>query len=252
MIVREFDLDDALGGVISAVELFQIPSPEGDYSSLVTFRDKAQHVLTQLPIAERPSDAMLSKWLYERLKKVRSFSIIIDRIKESVAGSNERTFDYLWSRLMRHIAEQQHDKNLSSTQEDLRKGPRKTTSGATAKPEPKAKSKVETPDASGAVAKGKGKGKGKGKTKSAPNTTKPPDSKNPGGTSTSQCSVAHWTSLAVKKYNLFAFETLCGRQTKGWAIHWDACQTEVALGHLGLSFSAVSTSLWKPNHKEVL
>jgi hypothetical protein len=66
------------------------------------------------------------------------------------------------------------------------------------------------------------------------------------------CSVAHWTSLAVKKYNLFAFETLCGRQTKGWAIHWDACQTEVALGHLGLSFSAVSTSLWKPNHKEVL
>ena len=186
MIVREFDLDDALGGVISAVELFQIPSPEGDYSSLVTFRDKAQHVLTQLPIAERPSDAMLSKWLYERLKKVRSFSIIIDRIKESVAGSNERTFDYLWSRLMRHIAEQQHDKNLSSTQEDLRKGPRKTTSGATAKPEPKAKSKVETPDASGAVAKGKGKGKGKGKTKSAPNTTKPPDSKNPGGTSTSQ------------------------------------------------------------------
>ena len=39
MIVREFDLDDALGGVISAVELFQIPSPEGDYSS---FRDKAK------------------------------------------------------------------------------------------------------------------------------------------------------------------------------------------------------------------
>ena len=35
MIVREFDLDGALGGVISAVELFQIPSPEGDYSSLV-------------------------------------------------------------------------------------------------------------------------------------------------------------------------------------------------------------------------
>ena len=145
---------------------------------------RLKNVLTQLPIAERPSDAMLSKWLYERLKKVRSFSVIIDRIKESVAGSNERTFDYLWSRLMRHIAEQQHDKNLSSTQEDLRKGPRKTTSGATAKPEPKAKSKVETLDASGAVAKGKGKGKGK--TKSAPNTTKPPDSKNPGGTSTSQ------------------------------------------------------------------
>ena len=76
MIIREFDLDGALGGVISAVELFQIPSPEGDYSSLVTFRDTVQHVLTQLPIGERPSDAMLSKWLFDRLKKVRSISIL--------------------------------------------------------------------------------------------------------------------------------------------------------------------------------
>ena len=37
MVVREFDLDNALGGVISGVELFQLPSPEGDVQSLVHF-----------------------------------------------------------------------------------------------------------------------------------------------------------------------------------------------------------------------
>ena len=51
-IVREFDLDSALGGVISAVELFQIPAPENDHASLVGFRDKVQHILTQLPLGE--------------------------------------------------------------------------------------------------------------------------------------------------------------------------------------------------------
>ena len=122
MIIREFDLDGALGGVISSIELFQIPSPEGDLSSLVTFRDRVQHVLTQLPLTERPSDSMLSKWLYERLKKVRSFTVTIERIKDSPQGAVERTFDFLWSRLMRHIAEQQHDKHLSSIQEGLRRG----------------------------------------------------------------------------------------------------------------------------------
>ena len=50
-------------GMISAVELFQIRPPEGDHASLVSFRDKIQHVLTQIPLQERPTDNMLSKWL---------------------------------------------------------------------------------------------------------------------------------------------------------------------------------------------
>ena len=134
---------------------------------------------------------MLSTWLYERLKKVRSFSSVSDRIKKSTVGSHERSFRYLWARLTRHIAEQQHDRNLSSIQEGLRKGPKKTTTGATAKPEPKAKTKAETPDAAGAVAKGKGKGKGskgKGKGKAKPEfgSNKTPDSKDAGGASSLQ------------------------------------------------------------------
>ena len=67
--------------------------------------------------------------------------MVIDRIKESPAGSAERTFNYLWSRLVRHIAEQQHDRNLTAIQEGLRKGPKKP--GMTAKPDPKLDPKKE-------------------------------------------------------------------------------------------------------------
>lgn len=136
MVVREFDLDNALGGVISGVELFQIASPEGDYQSLVHFRDRVQYVWSQLPIQERPSENMLSRWLFGRLKKIRSLSIVIDRIKETPAGSHERTFQYLWSRLNRYISECQHDKNLSTIQGDLRKGPPTKKPAATAKATP--------------------------------------------------------------------------------------------------------------------
>jgi hypothetical protein len=188
MIIREFDLDGALGGVVSSVELFQIPSPEGDQASLVSFRDRVQFILGQLPITDRPPDAMLSKWLFERLKRIRSMQIVLDRIRESGSNAVERSFEYLWGRLQRQIAEQQHEKNLSSIQEGLRKGPKKL--GTPASP-----SKV-SPDPKAAVAatqggKGKGKpkgkgglGKGKGSQQSPPasslsNDSKSHDKKNP-------------------------------------------------------------------------
>ena len=98
--------------------------------------------------------------------------MVIDRIKESPAGSAERTFNYLWSRLVRHIAEQQHDRNLTAIQEGLRKGPKKP--GMTAKPDPKPDPKKEATgtNVSGAVGKGKSKGKKGGKGKSSNDTSK--------------------------------------------------------------------------------
>ena len=67
----------------------------------------------------------LAKFLYERLKKVRPLQLTIDRIRESKTGSVERTYDYLWTRLQRVITESQHEKNLASIQEGLKKGPKK-------------------------------------------------------------------------------------------------------------------------------
>ena len=165
IIVREFDLERSLGGMISSVELFQISSPEGDPTSLLAFRDKIQYILGQLPDAEKPPDPMLSRWMFERLKKVRAMSMVMDRIRESPAGSPERTFDYLWSRLNRHLAELQHDKNLTSIQESLRKGPKTKTLGTPATSTDKGgKSKGKGKGDKGKSDNSKGKSKGKGST----------------------------------------------------------------------------------------
>ena len=153
MVVREYDLDSALGGIISSVELFQLPSPDNDnISSLIQFRDKIQYILGQLPISEKPSEDILSKWLFERSRKVKCLHLVIDRIKESGVGAVERTFDYLWNRVQKAIAESQHERNLTSIQENLRKGPLIKKPGAVAQDDAKGKGKGK---------KGKGKGKGK-------------------------------------------------------------------------------------------
>ena len=108
-----------------AVELFQLPSPDDSIASLVTFRDRVHYILNQLPTSERPSNSILAKWLFEKLKKCGPLRLVIDRVKEFSAGSDERSYDYLWARLQRVIVESQHDKNLQSMQDGLRKGPRK-------------------------------------------------------------------------------------------------------------------------------
>ena len=130
LVIREFDLDSALGSVVSSVELFQLQAPESDLQSLVAFRDKVQFIMGQLPINERPGDNLLAKFLYERLKKVRPLQLTIDRIRESklVVWKEHMTicgYDYLWTRLQRVITESQHEKNLASIQEGLKKGPKK-------------------------------------------------------------------------------------------------------------------------------
>ena len=160
MIIREFDLDAALGGMLSAVELFQIPSPDSDIQSLIHFRDKIRYILGQLSLGDRSTDVAMSKWLFERLKKVRPLQMTIDRIKESALGSVERSYDFLWTRLGRFIAESQQEKNLASVQEGLKKGPKKPPTPATpANAQTKGKAKGgKTNAADGKNAKGKGTG----------------------------------------------------------------------------------------------
>ena len=75
LVVREFDLDAALGGVVSAVELFQLQSQESELASLIHVRDKVRYILGQLPIHDRPHANMMFKWLYERFEKCQTASI---------------------------------------------------------------------------------------------------------------------------------------------------------------------------------
>lgn len=77
MVVREFDLDSTLGGVVSAVQLFKLGAPD----SFIQFRDKVHFILGQLPIHERPHDGMLARWLYERLKRVIGFGSLEQQLR---------------------------------------------------------------------------------------------------------------------------------------------------------------------------
>ena len=106
---------------------------EGTMQALKAWRDKVRYILGQLPQSETPSDRLMSKWLFERLKKALQLCTHTDRVRDSPEGSEERRFDWLWTRLERRIFEGQQEQNLQSIQDSLRKGPRKEhVGGATA------------------------------------------------------------------------------------------------------------------------
>eukprot|EP00439_Symbiodinium_sp_Y106_P077841 s1560_g16.t1 len=105
LVVREFDPDSTYGTVVSELELFSMPAPEGSMQSLRAWRDKARYILSQLPTADRPSEKLLSKWLFVRLQKVGLLRRHTDKVRDSPEGAPERGFEWLWSRLERTILE---------------------------------------------------------------------------------------------------------------------------------------------------
>ena len=183
LIAREFDTDATYGAVVSELELFSLPPPEGSVASLKAWRDKARYILGQLPASERPAEKLMSKWLFEKLKKVPSLRRHTDKVRDSPEGSVERGFEWLWSRLDRTILENQQEQNLQSIQQSLKKGPpgvllsgapaptaeqkQKEAAAAAAKAKAAAAKanppKPEPKDGKGKTPKGKGKGKDGGK-----------------------------------------------------------------------------------------
>lgn len=120
--------------------------------------------------------------------------MVIERIKESPADANEHTYDYLWSCLERVIAESQHEKNFSSIQKGLKKGPKKIGAPSSSQ-DPKFKGKGEGKEKKGRgkdsqgktqdkgddkAGKGKNDGKGNGSLKSKKNNAKGSGNQNQG------------------------------------------------------------------------
>eukprot|EP00438_Fugacium_kawagutii_P023957 Skav232719 [mRNA] locus=scaffold4051:118337:123012:+ [translate_table: standard] len=119
--------------------------------------------LSQLTMAQRPAEAMLSHWAYQSLKKHPHMRRVIDRYKDDVAN---QTFEYLFNGVSRTIRESQHDANAQSIRDDLRKGPKHS----------KQDSKDNKTSAAAASPKGTGKEKKGGKSQPS----------NPGGKGQSQ------------------------------------------------------------------
>ena len=121
--INEFDTDATYWVVVSELELFSLPPPEGSVASLKAWRDKARYILGQLPASERPAKQLMSKWFLEKLKKVPSLRRHTDKVRDSPEGSVERGFEWLWSHLDRAILANQQEQNLQSIQQALKNGP---------------------------------------------------------------------------------------------------------------------------------
>ena len=154
MVAREFNTDSTYGAVVSELELFSLPPPEGSVASLKAWRDKVRYILGQLPTSERPAEKLIAKWLFERLKKVPALRRHTDRVRDAAEGTLERSFEWLWSRLDRTILENQQEQNLQSIQEALKKGPKREQAGGAAAPTAEQKQKeAEAAKAKAAAAK---------------------------------------------------------------------------------------------------
>ena len=168
LISKEFDTSSAAGAITSSVELFQLPHPQDSVAALKVWRDKVVYILTQLPTKDRPPESMLSQWIYSSLKKHPCMRRVIDRCQDSDPGPEERTFEYLWRGVEKEILQSQHDQNISSIREDLKRGPvqpKKTNAMPGGKGDPKGKGdlkgKGKGKDSKGAKDQQKGKGKNK-------------------------------------------------------------------------------------------
>ena len=88
MVCPEFDTDATYGAVVSELELFSLPPPELSMQALKAWRDKVRYILGQLLQAQRPPERLMSKWLFERLKRVPQLRRHTDRRQREPSNVN--------------------------------------------------------------------------------------------------------------------------------------------------------------------
>ena len=120
MVSSEFDTSHASTSITSSLELFQLPAPQDSATGLKNWADKVTYVLSQLPIADRPQDSLMSQWAYNSLKK---HSLLRRTIDQYADRPTLRSFDFLWTGVEQALRESQYDTNAQSIRDDLRKVP---------------------------------------------------------------------------------------------------------------------------------
>ena len=124
LVCREFDIDRDRCSMIGAIQLLAIPCDQYSIPNLVAFHDKVHFVLNQIPLADRPQEPLMGKWLFERLKPAACLNRWIVKIKDSKEKSKIRSFDYLWEKLEIAIKESRHEVNAKVVTAALTLGPK--------------------------------------------------------------------------------------------------------------------------------
>lgn len=225
LISKEFDTSVAAGAITSSLELFQLPIPQDSAPALKTWHDRVVYILSQLPIGQRPTEDLMSQWIYTSLKRHPLLRRVIDKYHDSSINSHHRSFEALWQGVEKALLEAQHDANTQSLRDDLKKGPvyaKKTAAVTATKGNEKGKNSSKsgsnnptaTSPSTGNKGKGNPKGKGDGKNKQESSKEKPQGSGNASSTSgkpTKQMSAAEKA------------KSPCIYHSKGRCMRGDAC-----------------------------
>ena len=123
LVSREFGTSAAASAITSSLELFQLPTPQDSPAALKHWYDKAVYILSQLPLNQRPTEELMSQWIYNTLKKHSLLRRVIDKYHDSALGSHHRSFDAIWQGVEKALLEAQYDANAQSVRDDLKRGP---------------------------------------------------------------------------------------------------------------------------------
>ena len=179
LVSKEFDTSAAAGAITSSLELFQLPTPQDSPAALKHWHDKVVYILSQLPLNQRPSEDLMSQWVYNTLKKHPLLRRVMDKYHDSPLGSPHRTFEAIWVGVEKALLESQHDVNAQSIRDDLKRGPMVGKKSALPGMKGDGKSKDKRHDSKGKTGKGQAV-TGKGTGSQAPGSQQPNPKDKPG------------------------------------------------------------------------
>ena len=102
--------------LVNMYSLMPASFKEGDVRQFVK---RVRYVLSALRSDEIKDHDFLYSWLWDRVRQWPAIQGKIERIRESRIGSRRRTFNYLWSVIVSHLAHRHEDENYRDLQSSI-------------------------------------------------------------------------------------------------------------------------------------
>lgn len=121
-VFQKFKLDNDRGTALSQHHLLSLRIQGNDVKALEDFKQRYDYCMGALEPNEVPPESSLRSLLFENLKGHPKMMLVIDRFRESSAGSSKRTSKWLYQKLTETIEISQMDVNTVSVDKALTAG----------------------------------------------------------------------------------------------------------------------------------
>ena len=146
-VFQKFKLDKDRGTALSQHHLLSLKMQGNDVKALEDFKQRYDYCMGALESSEIPPESSLRSLLFENLKGHPKMMLVIDRFRESSAGSSKRTSKWLYQKLTETIEISQMDVNTVSVDKALTAGGQDAKiAGAQGDPKRDKPKKEEKPD----------------------------------------------------------------------------------------------------------